>query len=500
MRLLFDTNVLIRVEDPRQLTQDLQAMMTLIRQHGHQVFVHPSTFADISRDENLERRRVMESKLRGYPQLTVQTPDETFLAALPQNGSPNEAVDNELLYTLYRNNIDFLVTEDLGIFRKAARLGCDDRVLSISSALRYLKSLHERWQPDSRTLVHGLVSELDVNDQFFDSLRTDYDAVEFNRWFERISRQGRDCWYYEEADRLKALMILKEETDVIETEYPLPSIRRLKICTLKVDMPGSKIGEAFLKIAFDFCFRNRIREIYLTHYVKENDPLVVLLNEFDFSEFNHARNRDARGQLEKVFVKSFVPTPADLTNLTPLDFARKYYPALKDGENVQKFIVPIKPVYHNRLFPTYRREQTTLSDYEQNPYGNAIKKAYLCHSHITRISPGDMLFFYRSRDEQSVGCLGVVEKTLRSSNADELTRFVGKRTVYSVQEINQMVARPVLAILFRHHLDLPVRVPLEELCTGGILHSAPQSIGELTQVQYSRLKRRCNLDERIVFP
>ncbi len=59
-----------------------------------------------------------------------------------------------------------------------------------------------------------------------------------------------------------------------------------------------------------------------------------------------------------------------------LEIARKYYPCFKDSESVNKFVIPIRPEYHDILFPEYKRRQMKLTDYfEINIPGNAIKKS-----------------------------------------------------------------------------------------------------------------------------
>ena len=65
--------------------------------------------------------------------------------------------------------------------------------------------------------------------------------------------------------------MLKEENEPIETLPPIQARRRLKIATLKVDLSGFKLGELFLKMAFQYCILNQIFETYLTHFRKEED-------------------------------------------------------------------------------------------------------------------------------------------------------------------------------------------------------------------------------------
>jgi len=168
MRLLFDTNILIHVEDPKELTPDLQELMALIRSNGHQIFIHPASFSDINRDQNSERRGIVLSKLGGYPVLPVQPLTPEFKDVVGAAKNENDVADNALLFSLSKNNADFLVTEDQGIYRKAALLNLEDRTLSIRGALGFFKALHMRVKPQSDVLRNGPVSNLNINDKFFD--------------------------------------------------------------------------------------------------------------------------------------------------------------------------------------------------------------------------------------------------------------------------------------------------------------------------------------------
>jgi len=43
---------------------------------------------------------------------------------------------------------------------------------------------------------------------------------------------------------------------------------------------------------------------------------------------------------------------------------------------------------------------------ETHPFGNALRKAYLCHASTRRLEPGAPLLFYRSKDEKAVFVVG----------------------------------------------------------------------------------------------
>ena len=94
-----------------------------------------------------------------------------------------------------------------------------------------------------------------------------------------------------------------------------------------------------------------------------------------------------------------------------LDFDREHYPRFHDAPLVRKFCVPIQPDYHRRLFPEiafasdlplFPREAfgPIIAYGQERTPGNTIRKVYLCRAKITRLRPGDILFFYMSKDDR----------------------------------------------------------------------------------------------------
>ena len=72
--------------------------------------------------------------------------------------------------------------------------------------------------------------------------------------------------------------------------------------------------------------------------------------------------------------------------------------------------------------------------------------------------------------------LGVAEDTVVTHSASEAARFVGKRTVYSLREIEKLCTSALLAILFRQSRVLGKPIPLQELIAHGVITASPQSI------------------------
>jgi hypothetical protein len=153
---------------------------------------------------------------------------------------------------------------------------------------------------------------------------------------------------------------------------------------------------------------------------------------------------------------------------------------------VQKFLVPIKPQYHEILFPDYEPIQQRLFAPIGN-IGNAIKLAYLCHAQTNSICPGDVLLFYRTDDEKAVTSLGVVEQFEVSSDGAQIASLVSRRTVYSLDEINILARKLTKVILFRLIGHLSTAVPYERLMRDEVVTGPIQSIRRVSDVSFSRV-------------
>jgi hypothetical protein len=196
-----------------------------------------------------------------------------------------------------------------------------------------------------------------------------------------------------------------------------------------------------------------------------------------------------------------------------LDFDRGHYPRYHDGPPVRKFCVPIQPDYHRRLFPeiAFGTELPLfpteafgpiLAHGQERTPGNTIRKVYLCRAKIARINPGDVLFFYMSKDDgyaasQSITTVGIVEQVIDVTTADDLIRLTAKRSVFSADDMRKMAASsssPVKMIdfLLLGHIQPPVR--LDTLVASGVFSNRPpQSIAQLTEERYAKLKPNVQL-------
>lgn len=484
LRFLLDTNVLIPLQDSLQVLEgNLANFVRLASIGGHQLMHHPANIADFERDSNAERRQRNLQRIRQHPALHDPAP---CIWNTPDTG-PNDACDNELLYALHCDAVHALVTEDKGIHAKARLHGLAHRVYTVQTAEDWLKRLHETRQivlPNIHDVpLHSLTPEL--TGPFFDSLRAGYPAGGgrdgFDDWFRRKARDDRHAWIYRDDDgALGAICIYQVQSDeILNDAGEQLAGSALKLCTFKVGelVRGRKIGELFLKAAFRFATDNRCEHLFITANAESQDYLIRVLMDFGFEERGTYRG-------DMVLVKPHPVVQPPTAGADPTEYVRRYFPHYRSDSSVQKFLVPIQPRYHEILFPDYTSIQPGLFAPTGN-VGNAIKLAYLCHAQTKSVRPGDVLLFYRTDDEKSVTSLGIVERFEVSKDGAQIASLVSRRTVYSLEEIDELAKKPTKVILFRLIHHLPTAVSYEQLMRDGVVTGPIQSIRKVSDVAFS---------------
>jgi hypothetical protein len=423
LKLLIDTNIVIALEDPQPVAASLSEQVRLSSEHGVGLFLDGANYDDIERDKDCARRAVTVSKLAKFQRLrTIPTPNKAALAArFGAINTDNDWADVRLLLALDAKATDFLVTQDVGVHRRAERAGLGANVLTVEEALEWLK----------QTFTTRLVS---------------------------------------------------------------------------LQFQGQKFGELLLKQVLWFVQCNKYDLAYVTAYPKH----AFLINLLSYYGFRVMQNT-ASGELvlEKPIATADLPAvPGEV-----FDFDRAHYPRFCDDAVVRKFCVPIQPDYHRRLFPeiAFGSELplfpsatfgAMLPHGRERTPGNTIRKVYLCRARITRLRPGDLLFFYMSKDEgyaasQSITTIGIVEQVTDITSADDLIRHTAKRSVFSADDLhglNPSADSPIKTIdfLLVGHTDPPVR--LHALLAAGVFtRHPPQTIVELTEERYAALKAHFQL-------
>ncbi|MGQ3003528.1 MAG: GNAT family N-acetyltransferase [Hydrogenophaga sp.] len=481
MRFLLDTNILIPLQDSLAILRpNLANFVRLAGLGHHQLLYHAASERDIERDRDEARRARTLQRLRQYTRLPEADPCPWNTAGT----SVNDACDNEILYAIYRDAAHALITEDQKLLGKARLRGLSDRVYTIQTAEDLLARLHQTPAPKLLNIenveLHTFSNQL--GGPFFNSLREAYD---FDAWFRQKARDGRSAWIYRARDRSVAAMCIyaiQEDEHINDARERLGG-RALKLCTFKVGelVRGRKIGELLLKAAFLYATGARCEHIFIHVNPARQQPLIDLLTDFGF------KPRGSYGA-DTVFVKRHHARPPALLT-PPVEYLRDYFPHYRSDIEIQKFIVPIQPKYHKVIFPDYPGNGGGPQADHQAHVGNAIKLAYLSHAPSNRVQAGDIVLFYRSQDMMSITSLGVVERVMASSDADEIVQAVRRRTVYSRGEIEQMARRLTKVMLFRHieHFEMPR--PYAWLRSERIVHGYIQSITRIPDESFSRILR-----------
>lgn len=470
-RLLLDTNVVIAHEndgsEPHLNAAAADTLVQLARHLGFELLLSSGTRSDfVNAPDQIRHARLRT--LQKYYRVLDRVPENPLVRQqFPRHLSTNNAADLEVLSTYGTGFPTVLVTEDNAMRGRAARAGLTN-VFDIDAAIDWLRELQDPALNNAASAAIVPAYQINRNADLFASLRSDYEP--FDRWWsDKVVRQERPAIILGSPLAPDGLAVLKEETGTFELGE-----RILKICTFKVqDGSGSgqaRRGELLLRAVIDYAAARNYPAMYLTAWPK-HEKLVGWLKQFGF--FQHTVTADG----ELVMAKHRVPPPGQVP-LAPLDHAIRYGPRSLRIEEAH--VVPIRHHYHDRLLPD-SDDQGSL--FENEPCGNAIRKAYLCRSNTRLLEPGHLLAFLRTKpdEEARVTAVGVVEQTLVSARPSQIAAFVRGRTVYDYQEIERMCSRgSVLAVLFRLDTRTSPPWPAATLRAAGVMSTSPQSIARVS--------------------
>lgn len=441
--------------------------------------MHPASLKDFARDKKADRASLRLTLSQKYPPLPdPPSPSEALKERLGSPSPPsNDWVDRQMIAALEAEAVDFLVTEDQGIRKKAKRIGLETRVLGVLDAVVVLEDLLDR-SPNPPPAIRPVKAHaIDSSDPILDSFRQDYPG--FDSWLQRCKRQHRQAWIIDGLEGyLAALCIVKPEAS---SESPL-SGKTLKICSFKVSdrYSGFRYGELLLKAVFDYAFNNRYEWLYVTAFEK-HDKLMDLLREFGFEALGQTTH------LGEIMMAKPLTRGLEPPHEEALAYHIRRGPLHFRGD-VSWFLVPIQPRYASVLFPEASPQPSMFPGL--HAFGNSIRKAYLCHAPVRSLEPGSVIVFYRSQDLKSAIAIGVVEATLRSSDPEEIAKAVARRTVYSLSEIRSLCRSEVLVVLFRQALIIDPSISLGSLIGGAVFSRPPQSIMKIKEEGLTWLRKR----------
>ena len=432
LRILLDTNIIIHREASRVYNQDIGLLFNWLDKLHYEKCVHPLSIEEINSYEDKDVVETMRVKIENYNQLKTDSPESDKISTLRENDkTSNDFIDTSLLKEVLNKRVDFLITEDKGIHKKAIILGITDKIYKIDAFIDKCTSENPQLKDYSILSVKKeYFGNIDLKDIFFQSFLEDYH--EFGDWF---NKKSDNISYVCITDNsVKAFLYLKIEhagSESYEDIKPLfTAKKRLKIGTFKVISTGYKLGERFLKIIFDNAIANMVDEIYVTIFDKreEQKRLISLLEDWGFKYWGV---KETKNGIEKVLIRDFSKKVYDNPRLS--------FPFVKRSSRV--FLHPIWPKYHTELFPDSILNNESPLDYVENePHRNALKKVFISRSYFKNLVCGDIILFYRTGGfhESVISTIGIVESiNKRIKNEDEFIRLCRKRSIFKDDELRE---------------------------------------------------------------
>lgn len=499
MRILIDTNILINLEDNKIINKHFSEFYRLAITNNCNVLYHPNAIPiDISRDKDSDRKEIIKSKLKKYEKLKDYSEPTLEFSNHIGGKKINDEIDNRQLFQLFKGYVDVFVTQDNGIHKNAKKIGIQAKVLNVEQILYLLEEQFTIKIPTHPILKEHSIREIEhqFNSPFFDSLREDYGGEIFNNWLTKCLTKNRKCYTLIVDNELQAILIYNIES---VDEHQLTNIfeKALKICTLKVSDTafGIKLGELFLNKMFEYCINQKINHLYLTVYEKQ-EHLINLLETFGFYKIEF---KNKQGLIEIQMIKCL-----DKKQIHPTENSINIHPFYIDNPTISKFAIPIRPDYYSNLFKDGQLRVPTLFDTSPDSVneiqGNTIIKAYISNSKIKNLKKGDLLFFYSSKINQEIEPVGILETIQIVKNFDELWKIVGKKTVFSQQQLIEKLEekKELNVITFRQITYLKKKVKLSKIKELESFKNKIQTITKISETDYQELKNEKYFDQRYI--
>lgn len=436
-KALLDTNIIIHRENTKPTNYSIGQLFYWLDKLHYQKCIHPLSEQELRKHEDKNLQELYDAKIRAYTMLqtsAVQT--EQFRQLLSGcKTTANDAIDNQLLCEVYSGRVGILITEDRAMRSKAVALGISDRVFSINTFVTKCTNENPALVSYKALSVKKMLfGDIDLSDTFFDSLRSDY--VGFDAWFNTKSEEEAYVCL-SDTGMIVGFLYLKVEGPEENYHNITPTFtpkKRLKIGTFKVETTGYRLGERFIKIAFDNALEQNVCEIYVTMY--DNRPeLHILERLFERWGFMRYGKKSTGSNEEIVLIK-------ELGTYDGSKSPKMNFPNIR--KLGRKFIVPIKPEYHTSLFPDSRLMTENEVDFLGNaPHKYALQKVYISFSKERRIDPGDLVLFYRMGENPNRKCyesvitsFGIIDEVnYNFSSLEEFLETCENRSVFTKEEL-----------------------------------------------------------------
>lgn len=284
----------------------------------------------------------------------------------------------------------------------------------------------------ARQLKLTKFNALSLADPFFDSLKEGY--AEFPKWFG--GKANEDVYVVEDdtTGELSGMVYLKEEDGTVDDVEPaLPDRAWLKVGTLKIVGKGTRLGERVIKKIFDTAIATGRDAIYVTVF-ELHDQLITLFQRYGFVQ---QATKTTDNGTELVLVRSLTDFAGDRL---------KDYPFVhRNGKRA--WLLAIYPEYHTKLLPDSILRNEPLEMVQDVSHTNTIHKVYVGKLALKRMSPGDIVIFYRTNDGKGkayfrsvVTSICVVEEVKSRKdfpNIDAYLAYTTPRSVFTEDELRE---------------------------------------------------------------
>lgn len=288
-------------------------------------------------------------------------------------------------------------------------------------------------------------SDINLEDEFFDSLKNDYpgtaSSTGFIDWFKKKSFNGSIALVFEDEMGIGAFVALKSENEEIKTrEGTLPAEDRMKVSTLKISERhrGERYGEGAIGLMLWKWQASSFNQIYVTVFDKQK-TLIAQLERFGFKKIGYNLNG------EGIYIK----------DKRKLDFSNPYlsFPFIKSGFDYAGYLI-IEDSYHDTMF-AYSELANNRSDLQNkigNSVSNGLSKIYVGKAPVQNHKVGEPILIYRKDTTGGYGtkyrsCItsyAVVTDVIQAkSNGhyhmsfDDLIKRIGNKSVFNKEELQR---------------------------------------------------------------
>lgn len=339
---------------------------------------------------------------------------------------------------------------------------------------------------DHVNLRHVAFSEVDLEAEFFSSLKADYPT--FKDWYRSKCEEHADAYVsYGDDGELQGFLYMKIELErVDDVTPPIVANRILKIGTFKIDAHGTKMGEHFLKVIFDYAIDQAVDVCYLTIFEK-HAGLTSLIKEYGFEKYG-IKEKD--GKIEDVYTKRMYAYSGDIF---------KDYPVVNtDGH--KKYLLSIYPKYHSVMFPESILTNESRNIIKDISYTNSIQKVYICSMQgVEELEKGDLIVLYRTAESGrsaeysavATTVCTVVEIRLQQSfdSFEAFYAYANKYTMFDEADLRYWYNRGGLKIIrLVYNFPLRKRIVRHELIEQiGLIRDQYWGFFELSDDQFERI-------------